>query len=127
MGSYGRLNLALIIGLPALAAVTSMIQFGVRGDTIIFAFFTNLIPMLIGGLFAGLLLRAANRTGKGHKIALWPTLIPATLAGIWYLYGALLSSSTDVGREYMALPFYLIGWTVFFGIAATLARRITTA
>ena len=126
MSSYGRLNLALIFGLPALAAVTSMIQFGVRGDTIVFVFGTNLIPMLIGGLFAGLLLRAANKTGKGHNIALLPTLIPAVLAGAWYLYGALLSSSSDVGREYMALPFYLIAWTVLFGIVAVIARRFAS-
>lgn len=126
MSGYGRLNLALILGLPALAALTSVIQFGARGDTIAFVFGTNLVPMLIGGLFAALLLRAANKTGKGHGIALWPTLIPAVLAGAWYLYSALLSSSTDAGREYLALPLYLVGWTVVIGIVATIARRFAS-
>jgi peptidoglycan/LPS O-acetylase OafA/YrhL len=126
MSSYGRLNLALIFGLPALAAVTSMIQFGVRGDTIVFVFGSNLIAMLFGGLFAAFLIRAANKTGKGRNIALWPSLIPAALAAIWYLYAALISSSTDVGREYMALPFYLIGWGVIIGVIAIIARRFSS-
>ena len=126
MSSNGRLNLALIFGLPVLAAVTSMIQFGVRGDTIVFVFGTNLIAMSFGGLFAAFLIRAANKSGKGHRIALSPSLIPAALAATWYLYGALISTSTDVGREYMALPFYLIGWGVAVGIIAIIARRFVT-
>ncbi|HJP05655.1 MAG: hypothetical protein CL799_08145 [Chromatiales bacterium] len=126
MSSYGKLNLLVIFGLPVLAAITSVISFGPRGDTIVFVFGSNAIPMLIGGLISALLLRAANKSGKGHAIALWPTLIPAALAAIWYLYGALISTSSDAGREYMALPFYLIAWTIGFGIIAAIVRKVAT-
>lgn len=126
MSNYGKLNLLGILGLPVLAVITSIISFGPRGDTMVFVFGSHAIPMLIGGLISALLLRASNKSGKGHAISLWPTLIPAVLAAIWLLYGALLSSSPDVGREYMALPFYLIGWTVGIGIIAAIARRVAT-
>jgi hypothetical protein len=126
MTSYGRLNLLGMFGLPLIAVIASIIMFGPRGDTIVFVFGTNFIPMLIGGLISGLMLRASNKSGKGHLMALLPTLIPAGLAAVWYLYGALISSSSDAGREYMALPFYLIGWVVIVGIIATVAHKVAS-
>ncbi len=89
----GKLNLLGMFGLLLIAAIASIIMFGSRGDTIVFVFGTNFVPMLIGGLISGLLLRSANKSGGGHAIALWPTLIPATIAGFWCLYGALISSA----------------------------------
>jgi hypothetical protein len=124
MSRYGKLNLQIIFGLPILAAITSAIQFGPIGATMAFVFGTSIVGMLIGGAISGLLLRSANKSGSGHSIAMWPTVVPATLAAIWYLYGALISTSTDVGREYFALPFYLIGWAIIVGIIAAIASKV---
>ena len=126
MSSYGKLNLLCMFGLPVIAVLASVIMFGARGDTMVFVFGTNFVPMLIAGLISGLMLRSANKSGSGHSIAIWPTLIPAAIAGVWYLYGALISTSSDAGREYMALPFYLIGWVLITGIVAAVVRRVSS-
>jgi hypothetical protein len=114
-----------MFGLPLIAVLASIIMFGPRGDTIVFVFGTNLVPMLIAGVISGLMLRSSNKSGTGHSIALWPTLIPAGIASIWYLYGALISSAPDAGREYMALPFYLIIWVIVTGVVAAIVRRVS--
>lgn len=108
MTSYGKLNLLGMLLLPVAATVAALIVFGSRSDTLIAVFGINLVPMLISGLVAWLLLRGANRAGKGQGIALWPTLIPATLGAVWYLFRAFIPAQVAPGAEYIAAPQYLL-------------------
>ena len=120
MSSYGKYNLIAMLAVPLVAMLTSVVVFGVRLDTQIFVFITNAIPMLIGGAVAGLLLRAANRSGKSRTIAMWPILVPAAAGLLWYLF-CLLSSGSDDGREFFAGPFYLLAGAAIMSVIAILA------
>jgi hypothetical protein len=108
--------------------VAALIVFGNRTDTLITVFSLNLVPMLIGGLVSALLLRGANRAGKGQGIALWPTLIPAVLGAIWYLFRAVVPAEVAPGAEYIAAPQYLLMGVILLSVVAWLgcliARRI---
>lgn len=82
----------------------------------------NAIPMLMGGLFSALLLRGATKAGGiGRGIALWPTMIPAAIGVIWYLWDALFPAELDPGRVYIAGPIYLVIWASIAGIASWIA------
>ncbi|MEO7385357.1 MAG: hypothetical protein ABIX37_00315 [Gammaproteobacteria bacterium] len=128
MTSYGKINLLSMLLLPVAASVAALIVFGTRTDTLVAVFGINLVPMLIGGLVAGLLLRAANRAGKGQGIALWPTLIPAVVGAIWYLFRAVVPEAVAPGAEYIAAPQYLLMGVVLLSVVAWLgcliARRL---
>jgi hypothetical protein len=120
MSPYGKLNLLGIAGLPLLATAGSIALFGVRADTQFFVFGTNAIPMLIGGLVSALLLRSVNKSGgRGHWLALAPTLVPAGFGILWYLYGAV-ALTDDAGREYFAGPFYLLALAVATAVIASI-------
>jgi len=108
MTNYGKLNLLGMLLLPVAATLAALIVFGDRTDTLITVFGLNLVPMLIAGLVSGLLLRGANRAGKGQRIALWPTVIPAVLGAIWYLFRAVLPAEVAPGAEYIAGPQYIL-------------------
>jgi len=128
MTSYGKMNLLGMLLLPVAATVAALIVFGARTDTLITVFSLNLVPMLIGGLVASLLLRGANRAGKGQSIALWPILIPAVLGAIWYLFRAVVPAEVAPGAEYIAAPQYLLMGVILLSVVAWLgcliARRI---
>jgi hypothetical protein len=128
MTSYGKMNLLGMLLLPIAATVAALIVFGTRTDTLITVFGLNLVPMLIGGLVAALLLRGANRAGKGQRIALWPTLIPAVVGAIWYLFRAVVPAEVAPGAEYIAAPQYLLMGVILLSVVAWLgcliARRI---
>ena len=128
MTSYGKMNLLGMLLLPIAATVAALIVFGTRTDTLITVFGLNLVPMLIGGLVGALLLRGANRAGKGQGIALWPTLIPAVVGAIWYLFRAVLPAEVAPGAEYIAAPQYLLMGVILLSVVAWLgcliARRI---
>lgn len=123
MSSYGKLNLIGMITLPLVAVLGSILMFGVRMDTQIFVFGTNAAPMLIGGLASALYLRSANKSGNGQMIALWPTLVPAGVGILWYLFGAV-SSAPDSGREYFAGPFYLVAGVLIMIVVAGVVGRV---
>jgi hypothetical protein len=127
MTRYGKLNLLGMLLLPVAATVAALIVFGTRADTLVTVFGLNLVPMLIGGLVSGLLLRSANRAGKGQGIALWPTLIPAALGAIWYLFRAVVPAEVAPGAEYIAAPQYLLMGVLLLSVVAWLgclvARR----
>lgn len=118
MTRYGKINLLGMLLLPVAATVAALIVFGNRTDTLVTVFGLNLVPMLIGGLVAGLLLRGANRAGKGQGIALWPTLIPAALGAIWYLFRAVVPAQVAPGAEYIAAPQYLLMGVVLLSVVA---------
>ena len=119
MTNYGKYNLYAILGLPIIAALGSIVMFGFLPDTIAFVFGTNLAPMLIGGIVSALLLRFLTKPGgKGRFIAIWPTLVPAAFAALWYLGGAIIPTASDPGREYFALPIYLVMWVVVMSVVA---------
>ena len=127
MSRYGKINLWAALGLPLLAVFASLLVFGVRLDTQFFILGTNAIPMLIGGVVSGMLLRTVKRKGGGREfIALLPTLVPAGFGLLWYVGGLLLLGS-DAGREYFAGPFYLLGLAAFTALVATLICLIMPA
>lgn len=126
MSSYGKLNLVAMLTVPLVAALGSVLMFGVRLDTQAFVFVTNGIPMLIGAVAAAVLLRVTKKSDKGRLVALWPTLVPAAAGILWYLYG-LVVTGPDSGREYFAGPFYLLAGVVAMIVVSTLAITIATA
>ncbi|MDH4022954.1 MAG: hypothetical protein OEV14_07500 [Gammaproteobacteria bacterium] len=127
MTNFGKLNLLGMLLLPAAATLAALIVFGVRTDTLVTVFGLNLVPMLIAGLVSALLLRGANRVGKGQRIALWPTAIPAVLGAVWYLFRAVFPAEVAPGAEYIAGPQYLlmgvIALSVVAWIGCLIARR----
>lgn len=122
MSGYGKLNLAGMLIMPMVATFTAVILFGLRIDTMAAVFGMNAIPMLLGGAFSGLLLRGANKAGGvGRGMALWPTMVPAAIGIVWYIYDALLPAKLDPGRVYIAGPQYLLLWALVAGIVSWIA------
>ena len=128
MTSYGKINLLGMLLLPLAASVAALIVFGADKLALITVFSLNLVLMLIGGLVSALLLRGANRAGKGQGVAVWPTLIPAVLGSVWYLFRAVVPSPVAPGAEYIAAPQYLLMGVILLSVVAWLgcliARRI---
>lgn len=125
MSGYGKTNLIGMLLMPAVATLTGIVMFGPRVDTMIAVFVMNSIPMLIGGLFTGLLLKGCRKSGgAGRSIALWPTLLPAVVGIAWYLRDALFPAENDPGRVYIAGPQYLLAIALVTGICAWIACYI---
>lgn len=125
MSGYGKINLLGMVLMPAIATLAGIVMFGPRVDTMVAVFGMNAIPMLIGGLFSGLLLRgAAKAGGVGRWIALWPTLLPAVIGIAWYLRDALVPAELDPGRVYLAGPMYLLPIAILTGLCAWVASLI---
>lgn len=127
MTGYGKINLLGMLAMPAVATLAAVILFGPRVDTMVAVFGLNAIPMLVGGLFSALLLRGASKAGGvGRGIALWPTLVPAAIGIVWYLWDALLPADLDPGRVHIAGPQYLLMIAILMGavswIVCLLAR-----
>lgn len=119
MSGYGKINLIGMLAMPAVATVAGVVMFGPRVDTMVSIFGMNIFPMLIGGLISALLLRGASKAGgAGRAIALWPTLVPAGIGIVWYLWDALFPAELDPGRVYIAGPQYLLAIACLTGIAA---------
>jgi hypothetical protein len=128
MSSDGKKILLSIIVLPLVAAFGALIIFGGRSDTLMFVFGTNLIPMLIGGFFSGLLIRAVNRSNGAAAnkrwIALAPVGFPLILGVLWYLASIVNMGAFDSGREYFAGPIYLVVLAVGVSVIATIAYAV---
>jgi|JI102314A1RNA_FD_contig_31_2870711_length_601_multi_1_in_0_out_0_2 hypothetical protein len=128
MSRYGKINLLGMLLLPVAATVAALIVFGNRTDTMLTVFGLNLVPMLIGGAVSGLLVRGANRAGKGQGIAVWPTLVPAIAGAIWYLFRAVIPAEVAPGAEYIAGPQYLLMGVILMSVVAWIgslvARRL---
>ena len=127
MTGYGKLNLAGMLLLPAAAVWAAIISFGFRTDTLIAVFAINAVVTLLGGLVSGLLLRGANRARAGQWIALWPTLIPALMGTVWYLWRAILPEEVAPGREYIAAPQYLLLGVIVLTFVAWIGCRVARA
>ena len=126
MSTYGKYNLYAMLGLPLIAALASIVVFGFLPDTIIYVFGSNFGPMLIGGLVSALLLRFVSKPGgKSKFIAIWPTLVPAAFGALWYIAGAVIPNNSDPGREYFAVPIYLVMWVVAMSIVSLIGCLIT--
>jgi len=116
MSGYGKINLLGMLAMPVVATLAVVMMFGPRGDTMLSVFGMNIIPMLVGGLISALLLRRANKAGgAGRAVALWPTLVPAVVGIVWYLWDAFLPAELDPGRVYIAGPLYLLGLAIVMG------------
>ena len=125
MSHYGKINLLGMLALPVVATLAALIMFGPRVDTMVAVFGMNVIPMLIGGLFSSLLLRSANKAGgAGSYIALWPTLVPAAIGIVWYLWEALIPAEIAPGRVFIAGPIYSVGLACMAAIAAWIASVV---
>lgn len=128
MSNYGKYNLYAMLGLPVIAALGSIAVFGFLPDTIVFVFGANLLPMLIGGLVSALLLRfAAKPGGKGQLIAILPTLAPAIFGTLWYVVGVITGNDYDAGREWFAVPLYLVMWVIAMSIVALIGCLVVRA
>lgn len=122
MTGYGKINLLGMLAMPAVATLAAVIMFGPRVDTMVAVFGLNAVPMLIGGLISALLLRSAAKAGgAGRSIALWPTLVPAGIGIVWYLWDALLPAELDPGRVHIAGPQYLVLIAILVGVVAWVA------
>jgi hypothetical protein len=126
MTRYGKLNLAAMLLLPVAATLAALIVFGPLTDTLVTVFGINLIPMLIGGLVAGLLIRSANRKagGRGAAIGLWPSAVPAVAGSVGYLWYAIRPAEVAPGFEYVALPQYLLIGVVILCVVAAIGVRL---
>jgi hypothetical protein len=125
MSGYGKINLLGMLLMPVIATLTGVVMFGPRVDTMVAVFGMNAVPMLIGGLFTGLLLRGCRKSGGvGRSIALWPTLLPAIIGISWYLRDALFPAEQDPGRVYIAGPQYLLAIAILTGVCAWVACAI---
>ena len=119
MTGYGKINLLGMLAMPAVATLAAFIMFGPRAETMISVFALNAIPMLVGGTLSALLLRSARKAGgTGRGIALWPTLVPAGIGIVWYLWDALLPAELDPGRVHIAGPQYLLMIAIGTGVVA---------
>lgn len=128
MTSHGKLNLFGMFLLPVAASVAALIAFGPRPDTLAAVFAMNLVPMLIAAPVSGLLLRGAGKAGgKGRGIALWPTLLPAVVGAIWYLWRALVPNPVAPGAEMLAGPQYLLLAVLLLCPVAWVACRFARA
>lgn len=128
MTGYGKVNLLAMLGLPLAAAAAALIAFGPRSDTLVAVFGINLVVTLFGGLFAALLLRGARKANwRGAAIALWPSVIPAVVGAVWYLYRAVSPEEIAPGREYIAGPQYLLLMAVVLWVLAWIAGRVVRA
>jgi len=127
MTVYGKLNLGGMLALPAAATLAALFVFGPLPETLAWVFIINSVPMLLGGLFSALLLRGARRAGAGRSVALWPTLIPAFLGVVWYLFRAAVPETVAPGREYIAAPQYLLMGVLVLGVVSWVAGRVVRA
>jgi hypothetical protein len=128
MTGYGKINLVAMLAMPAVATLTAVILFGPRPDTMAWVYGMNIVPMLIGGLIAALLLRGASKSGgAGRSIALWPILVPAVIGAVWYLWDALFPAELDPGKVYIAGPMYLVGYAILTGVVAWIVSLIVRA
>ncbi len=127
MSGYGKLNLISMFLLPAAAVLAALVVFGTRTDTLLWVAIINAVPVLLGGLFSALLLRGAQRAGAGQFIALWPSLLPAVIGAGWYLWRAVQPEAVAPGREYLAVPQYMLLAAIMLGIIAWIGCRIARA
>jgi len=132
MSSDGQKIILSIIAVPILASIGALILFQSEaesiGSTVGFVFGTNLIPMLIGGFFSGLLIRAVNRSNGTASNKRWIALTPIALLlifGVLYYLLALINlGSFDAGREYFSGPLYLVALAIVTGILASVVYAI---
>ena len=100
MTSYGKTNLLGMLLLPVAAAVAALMVLGTDKPALITVFVLNLVP----------------------------TLIPAALGSVWYLFRAVVPSAVAPGAEYIAAPQYLLMGVILLSVVAwpgcLIARRV---
>ncbi len=132
MSSDGKRILLSIIAVPILASIGAFILFQSDaesiGDTLVYVFGTNLIPMLIGGFFSGILIRFVNRANGAaankRLIALAPITLTFLAGMLWYLLALVNLGSFDSGREFFSGPIYLLILAGGTGVLASIAYAV---
>ncbi len=131
MTAYGRLNLLALLGTPAIATLAAAITPALDspdGASYVTIFLINLLVMLVAALLASLLLRRARRSGDAHSMmALLPSSVPAVVGSGWYLYRSVVPDTVAPGREFLAVPVYLLVASVVLWIVAWLGGRMRPA
>jgi hypothetical protein len=129
MTRYGKMNLLAMLLPSTAAAIGSLAAFGTQLAPLLTVFGLNLIPMVIAGPIAGLMIRSSNRKhgGRGAAIAVWPSLIPGATTALWYLYLAARPDPVAPGFETLAGPQYLLLGVLLMSVVAVIgwfvARR----
>lgn len=122
MTAYGRLNLLGMVGMPVAAVIAAALTRALEDPylaTFVSIFLMNLVPMAIGGLVTGLLLRGARKAGGvGAAIALAPSLGTAVVGSVWYLWRAFLPDPVAPGVEYIAAPQTLLLLVIVLSVVA---------
>ena len=127
MTRYGKINLIGMLSLPVMTMIAIMLAsmngvFDAYAATYSWLFVVNCIPMLFAGLTSWLLLRKAS-SDTGRLIAITPTLIPATIGIVWYLWRAIVPDEIGPGTEYIAAPQYLMIWVAAISVLAFVVGR----
>ena len=107
MTKFGKYNLLGIAAVPLMAVISGVFVFGYRADTAISLFLINLLPALLGALFAGLMLRKANNDASSF-VAILPAALPALCIFVWYLFRLISPAAVAPGAEYIAGPQYYV-------------------
>jgi hypothetical protein len=131
MSSDGKKILLAIVGLPVFAALAALVVFSgsdILSRTLVFVFGTNLLPMLIAGIFSGLMIRAVNRSSGAASNKRWVALAPVgvlvVFGLIWYLLGIVNQGAGDAGRQFFSGPPYLLGLAIIVGVLASIVYLI---
>ncbi|MBM4195604.1 MAG: hypothetical protein FJ197_00705 [Gammaproteobacteria bacterium] len=131
MTLYGKINLLAMIALPVTAVVAGAVFTDIgpgRPDTLAWLFGMNLVVTLFGGLFAALLLRGARKAGgPGSAIALAPSVVPAAVGSLWYLFRAVSPEEVGPGAWTLAGPQLLILSVFALWILAWIGGRVYRA
>ena len=112
MTKHGTLNLAGMILLPIAAVIAAAIAtmngvWQAYSDTYIFVFAINSLIAVPAAFFSWLFLRRSIGQ-SARTIAILPTLIPAVVGSIWYLWYAFFPADVAAGAEYLGAPQYLL-------------------
>lgn len=131
MTSYGKINLLAMTGMPVAACLAAAITPALEKPytaTFVSIFVMNLIPMLIGGIVAALLLRGAKKSGgTGAGLALSPSLITGVVGAVWYLWRAIVPDPIAPGVEYIIAPQYLVIGVIALSAIAWVGCRVVRA
>jgi len=132
MSSDGKRIILSIISVPVLASIGAFIAFQSDAESIVstlgYVFGTNLLPMLIGGFFSGILIRFVNQANGAaankRLIALAPITLTFLVGMLWYLLALVNLGSFDAGREFFSGPIYLLILAVGAGVLASIAYAV---
>lgn len=112
MTKHGTLNFSAMLLLPVAAVLAGYIAtlngvWNAYSATYVAVFATTIAVTLPAAFFSWLFLRRS--TGETARlIAIMPTVFPAVLGAVWYLWYAFFPADIAAGAEYLGFPQYLL-------------------